>query len=54
MEKKQTEKLKERLTEIAYIASATAVLNWDMETKMPPKGRYRQSAKYFSFKRCCS
>ncbi|MEK7142234.1 MAG: carboxypeptidase M32 [Patescibacteria group bacterium] len=38
MEKKQTEKLKERLTEIAYIASSVAVLNWDMETNMPPQG----------------
>jgi len=38
VEKKQTEKLKERLTEIAYIASSVAVLNWDMETNMPPQG----------------
>jgi carboxypeptidase Taq len=36
--KKPLEVLKERLTEISYLASAAAVLNWDMETYMPKKG----------------
>lgn len=35
---KQIEKLKEKLVEIAYLGSAVAVLNWDRETNMPPKG----------------
>lgn len=35
---KQIEKLRERLVEIAYLGSAIAVLNWDRETNMPPKG----------------
>lgn len=35
---KQVEKLRERLVEIAYLGSVVAVLNWDRETNMPPKG----------------
>lgn len=38
MATKQIEKLREKLVEIAYLGSAVAVLNWDRETNMPPKG----------------
>jgi len=38
MGKKQIEKLKEKLAEIAYITSSVSILNWDRETNMPSKG----------------
>lgn len=35
---KKFEKLKNKLVELSYISSATALLNWDMETYMPSEG----------------
>lgn len=35
---KNYEKLMEHSKELAIVNSAGAILHWDMETKMPPRG----------------